>query len=97
MGGWATDPKYLSSLLSAYNTLGQNYKFIDDEAIKKYGKTPYQANHIIPNVIPNNDPRKNDSKNTSRNSSKNASKNASKNSSKNRAKDSAANNSKDCY
>ncbi len=64
MGGWATDPKYLSSLLSAYNTLGQNYKFIDDEAIKKYGKTPYQANHIIPNVIPNNDPHKNDSKNT---------------------------------
>lgn len=40
-GGWATDPGYLIKLLSAYNTLGQKYQWLDREAIEKHGTAPY--------------------------------------------------------
>ncbi|WP_336620325.1 glucosaminidase domain-containing protein, partial [Lactococcus garvieae] len=43
-GGWATDPNYLVSLIGAYNSLGQKFKWIDKEAIEKYGEAPYKAN-----------------------------------------------------
>lgn len=39
-GGWATDPSYLSKLTSLYNSLGQNYKWLDEKAIEKYGTSP---------------------------------------------------------
>lgn len=41
-GGWATDPSYLIHLLSAYRSLGQNYQWIDREAIEKHGIAPYK-------------------------------------------------------
>lgn len=41
-GGWATDPSYLVHLLSAYRSLGQNYQWIDREAIEKHGIAPYK-------------------------------------------------------
>lgn len=42
-GGWATDPGYLTSLLAAYESLGKKYQWLDQEAITKYGTTPYKA------------------------------------------------------
>ncbi|WP_256925905.1 NlpC/P60 family protein [Enterococcus faecium] len=42
-GGWATDPGYLTSLLAAYESLGKKYQWIDQEAITKYGTTPYKV------------------------------------------------------
>uniref|UniRef100_UPI0037BE48FF CHAP domain-containing protein n=2 Tax=Enterococcus TaxID=1350 RepID=UPI0037BE48FF len=41
-GGWATDPSYLIHLLSAYRSLGQNYQWIDREAIERHGIAPYK-------------------------------------------------------
>ena len=41
-GGWATDPSYLIHLISAYRSLGQNYQWIDREAIEKHGIAPYK-------------------------------------------------------
>lgn len=53
-GGWATDPNYLTSLLSAYNAIGQKYQWIDREAIEKHGEKPYQSNQLLDKkVIPN--------------------------------------------
>ncbi|OJG77546.1 hypothetical protein RV10_GL002380 [Enterococcus pallens] len=45
-GGWATDPSYLTKLLSAYNSLGKNYQWLDQEAITKYGTSPYKSGAI---------------------------------------------------
>lgn len=53
-GGWATDPNYLTSLLSAYNSIGQKYQWLDREAIEKHGEKPYQANSLLDKkAIPN--------------------------------------------
>lgn len=63
-GGWATDPNYLVSLIGAYNSLGQKFKWIDKEAIEKYGEAPYKANSPIPKLPTDKIPNKNESKNT---------------------------------
>ncbi|OTO02235.1 NlpC/P60 family protein [Enterococcus sp. 5B3_DIV0040] len=42
-GGWATDPTYLVKLTTTYNNLGRKFQWLDQEAIEKYGTTPYQA------------------------------------------------------
>ena len=47
-GGWATDPNYLVSLIGAYQSLGQKFKWIDKEAIEKYGQAPYKAGNALP-------------------------------------------------
>ena len=47
-GGWATDPNYLVSLIGAYQSLGQKFKWIDKEAIEKYGQAPYKADNVLP-------------------------------------------------
>ncbi|HEM9586132.1 TPA: C40 family peptidase [Streptococcus agalactiae] len=64
-GGWATDPNYFNSLLSAYNSLGQKYKWIDKEAIEKYGEKPYQASQNVAlrekNILPSKEEVKVDS------------------------------------
>lgn len=41
-GGWATDPSYLLKLQSTYNSLGKQFQWLDQEAILKYGATPYE-------------------------------------------------------
>lgn len=43
-GGWATDPTYLIKLQTTYSTLGQQFQWLDKEAILKYGATPYKKN-----------------------------------------------------
>lgn len=48
-GGWATDPGYLTSLLAAYESLGKKYQWLDQEAITKYGTTPYKAGASLRN------------------------------------------------
>lgn len=48
-GGWATDPSYLTKLLSAYSSLGKNYQWLDQEAITKYGNAPYKSSVIDKN------------------------------------------------
>lgn len=41
-GGWASDPvAYESSLNNAYDSVGANYKWLDEKAIKKYGQSPF--------------------------------------------------------
>ena len=41
-GGWASDPvAYEASLNNAYDTVGAKYKWLDEKAIKKYGKSPF--------------------------------------------------------
>lgn len=40
-GGWATDTSYLSKLNTTYDNLGKKFTWLDKEAIKKYGKSPY--------------------------------------------------------
>lgn len=45
-GGWATDPSYLTKLLSTYSSLGKNYQWLDQEAIEKYGNAPYKASGV---------------------------------------------------
>jgi len=41
-GGWASDPvAYENSLNNAYDSVGANYKWLDEKAIKKYGKSPF--------------------------------------------------------
>lgn len=55
-GGWATDPSYLTKLLSTYNTLGKNYQWLDQEAITKYGNSPYKSGAVgEDNSIPKKD------------------------------------------
>lgn len=55
-GGWATDPSYLTKLLSTYSSLGKNYQWLDQEAITKYGNSPYQSGAIGDNPsIPDKD------------------------------------------
>ena len=39
-GGWATDPNYKVTLANLYHTLGNQYKWLDDKAIAKYGTSP---------------------------------------------------------
>ena len=39
-GGWATDPNYKATLNKIYQELGSKYKWLDEKAIKKYGKSP---------------------------------------------------------
>lgn len=39
-GGWATDPSYKTKLEQMYNTLGSQYKWLDELAIEKYGTSP---------------------------------------------------------
>jgi len=39
-GGWATDPNYKVTLANLYNTLGSQYKWLDDKAIAEYGTSP---------------------------------------------------------
>ncbi|MCC9883405.1 CHAP domain-containing protein [Streptococcus agalactiae] len=39
-GGWATDPNYKVTLANLYNTLGTQYKWLDEKAIAKYGTSP---------------------------------------------------------
>lgn len=53
-GGWATNPNYFIELSNAYNTIGQKYKWIDKEAIDKYGEQPYGNGQAIKdkNLIP---------------------------------------------
>lgn len=41
-GGWATDPNYLTSLLAAYENVGKQFAWLDQEAIKKHGNAPYE-------------------------------------------------------
>lgn len=45
-GGWATDPTYLLKLVSTYNTLGKQYQWLDQEAILKYGNSPYKGSNV---------------------------------------------------
>ncbi|WP_427814948.1 NlpC/P60 family protein (plasmid) [Enterococcus sp. 22-H-5-01] len=45
-GGWATDPSYLTKLLSTYNSLGKSFQWLDKEAIDKYGNAPYKAGGV---------------------------------------------------
>ncbi len=41
-GGWASDPTaYENSLNNAYDTIGSKYKWLDEKAIKRYGKSPF--------------------------------------------------------
>lgn len=41
-GGWASDPTaYEASLNNAYDTVGSKYKWLDEKAIKRYGKSPF--------------------------------------------------------
>ena len=41
-GGWASDPSaYENSLNNAYDSVGANYKWLDEKAIKKYGNSPF--------------------------------------------------------
>lgn len=41
-GGWASDPTaYETSLNNAYDTIGAKYKWLDEKAIKRYGKSPF--------------------------------------------------------
>lgn len=41
-GGWASDPSaYETSLNNAYDTIGAKYKWLDEKAIKRYGKSPF--------------------------------------------------------
>ena len=41
-GGWASDPvAYENSLNEAYDRVGSKYKWLDEKAIKKYGKSPF--------------------------------------------------------
>ena len=41
-GGWASDPTaYENSLNNAYDTVGAKYKWLDEKAIKRYGKSPF--------------------------------------------------------
>lgn len=47
-GGWATDPTYLVKLHAAYNNLGKQFLWLDQEAIKKHGATPYQKTQELP-------------------------------------------------
>ncbi len=42
-GGWATDPTYLIKLHNAYNNLGKKFEWLDLEAIKQHGPSPYKA------------------------------------------------------
>ncbi|WP_117279829.1 CHAP domain-containing protein [Streptococcus intermedius] len=42
-GGWATDPNYLASLLAAYEQVGRQFQWLDQEAIAKYGNQPYDG------------------------------------------------------
>ncbi|MGX7174438.1 CHAP domain-containing protein [Enterococcus ratti] len=49
-GGWATDPNYLVKLISTYNSLGKKYQWIDQEAIKKYGASPYKKSGSLPDI-----------------------------------------------
>lgn len=39
-GGWATDTSYKTKLESMYDSLGSQYKWLDEKAIDKYGSTP---------------------------------------------------------
>lgn len=39
-GGWATDPNYKVTLANLYNTLGSQYKWLDEKAIAEYGTSP---------------------------------------------------------
>ncbi|HFI0144902.1 TPA: CHAP domain-containing protein [Streptococcus suis] len=39
-GGWATDPNYKTFLHQMYAQVGQQYKWLDELAIAKYGETP---------------------------------------------------------
>lgn len=41
-GGWATDPTYLMKLQTTYNSLGKQFLWLDQEAILKYGNSPYK-------------------------------------------------------
>lgn len=53
-GGWATDPTYLVKLHAAYNKLGKQFLWLDQEAIKKHGATPYQKEQELPtHSVPN--------------------------------------------
>lgn len=41
-GGWASDASaYEIALNNAYDSVGANYKWLDEKAIKKYGKSPF--------------------------------------------------------
>lgn len=41
-GGWASDPvAYENSLNEAYDRVGSKYKWLDEKAIKRYGKSPF--------------------------------------------------------
>lgn len=41
-GGWASDPSaYETSLNNAYDTIGAQYKWLDEKAIKKHGNSPF--------------------------------------------------------
>lgn len=42
-GGWATDPTYLIKLHNAYNNLGKKFEWLDLEAIKQHGASPYKS------------------------------------------------------
>ena len=49
-GGWATDPSYKTKLNEMYDTYGTRYKWLDEEAISKYGEKPYEASNSTDNV-----------------------------------------------
>ncbi|EPH75342.1 CHAP domain protein [Enterococcus faecalis 02-MB-P-10] len=51
-GGWATDPTYMVKLHATYENLGRKYQWLDQEAIKKYGSTPYHASSELSNALP---------------------------------------------
>lgn len=41
-GGWASDPvAYENSLNEAYDRVGSKFKWLDEKAIKRYGKSPF--------------------------------------------------------
>ena len=53
-GGWATDPSYKVTLANLYNTLGSQYKWLDEKAIAEYGTSPVDTlNNDTANISSN--------------------------------------------